>query len=413
MESILSKLNNTEKFVIYCAGEFATLLVQYCSVNGYADKISSCVVTQREPSTPAHILGVPVVELLELKQEEDILIIVAILSENAKHEIDDALRAAGYHNIHFLRKEEFRTINESLADFSADIKCELKRLLVQSQQQYNELFAQNQQHYESLSLLIQSMPVVAETHKQSFGRYKDINKGKNVVICAPGPSLNKYTFNDEYVHIGLNAVIFNENIKLDYYFNQHIPQSYDFGGSGYDIDPAGRHKYLEYFTKLKCVKFLGQKIGADWNISPPFGEFSDSNYCNYYISDVETTHRFFADIRYHFLYGSTSVIFPALQFALFTNPQRIFIVGSDGYSIDTANYYSKEEDNRLNARLPYPSEQENILISTNSRMTEIYKELREFADIRYPNTEIIMVNPVHFKGVFKETRTDEKGRILL
>ena len=56
---------------------------------------------------------------------------------------------------------------------------------------------------------------------------------------------------------------------------------------------------------------------------------------------------------------------------------------------------------------------EMFLPYVNKNMEEIYKELRKFAVIRYPNTEIIMVNPVHFKGIFKETITDENGQIVL
>ncbi len=408
MLNFKQQLQNADRFAIYCAGEFASLLVQYCTENGFGDKITNCIVTKWDRSVPAYILGVPVVELSAWKQEKDILIIIAILSEKGKSEISNFLKVAGYSNLYFMSEEEFRKINQSLIDFSAEIKCELRRLADQRQRQSEQI----QHMYENLSTLIQSMPVVTETHRNTFGKYKDINKGKTVVICAPGPSLNRYQFNETFIHIGVNSVIFNNKLKLDFYFNQHIPANTDFGTNGLDIEPAVRQKYIKYFSESKCIQFLGQKIGKDWNISPPFGEYSNSNYNPYYISDIETTHQFFADIRYNFLYGSTSIIFPALQFALFTNPKRILIVGSDGYNVSKENYYSKYIDEELDKRIANISK-ENFLISVNKKMIEIYKELQKFALIRYPNTEIIMVNPVHFKGIFKETITDESGQILL
>ncbi len=394
------RVQMADNFAVYCAGEFASLLVQYCSANGLADKIVNCVVTEKDQNTPASILGIPVIELKDLHKSEDILFVVAILSEKSKMAINSSLMTAGYRNIYLMSLEEYRAINGYLADFSVDIKSELKRL-----------FSQNQQHYEKLAMLIQSMPLVADTHKQSFDKYKDINKGKTVVVCAPGPSLNRYSFNENYIHIGLNSLLFQDRIKLDYYFNQHIPSEYDFWGNGFDVHLEGRKKYLENYSKLKCVKFIGQLIGNTWNISPPYGEFSNNNYCTYYISDVETTYNFCADIRYSFLYGARSVIFPAMQFAFFTNPQRILLVGCDGYSDSGANYYSKEGDNYLNEVITV--DRNKTLLSINDEMEKIYKDLRKFAVIRYPNTEVIMVNPVRYKGIFRETTTDDAGQIIV
>lgn len=408
MHNFKRQIQNVDKFSIYCAGEFASLVVQYCIENGFGDKIANCIVTKRDRSVPAYILGIPVVELNSWEQERESLVVVAILSEHGRNEISDLLKREGYSNIYFLSEDEFRKINYSLIDFSAEIKCELRRLVVQNQRQSEQI----QQLYEKMSMLIQSMPVVAETHKRTFGKYKDINKGKSVVICAPGPSLNQYQFHDDYIHIGVNAVIFKDKIKLDYYFSQHIPSEFDFWGNGSDVEPASRKKYMEYFSKQECIQFLGQRIGKDWNISPPYGEYSGSAYNVYYTSDLEETHQFFPDIRYNFLYGATSIIFPALQFALFTNPRRIFIVGSDGYDVSGKNYYLNQIEHEMEERITDISK-EMFLPYVNKNMEEIYKELRKFAVIRYPNTEIIMVNPVHFKGIFKETITDENGQIVL
>lgn len=49
------RVQNADKAAVYCAGEFASFLIQYCSVNGLADKIEYCIVTKRDPYTPAYI----------------------------------------------------------------------------------------------------------------------------------------------------------------------------------------------------------------------------------------------------------------------------------------------------------------------------------------------------------------------
>ena len=70
-----------------------------------------------------------------------------------------------------------------------------------------------------------------------------------------------------------------------------------------------------------------------------------------------------------------------MQFALFTNPRRIYLVGCDcssGYFDGTAT--------------PLP----------NEHLVGLWKEIKKFAEIYYPETEIICVNPVGLKGVFKD-----------
>lgn len=411
LETLRATIQSAGQFAVYCAGEFASLFIQYCSSKGFAKKIVSCIVTKREGYTPAHILGVPVIELDVFEQPKDMLIVVTILSPRGKQEIEHVLRTKGYTNLYFLEENVFRDLNEHLADFTADIRCMLERQFAQNFAQNQQQMIESQRQYESLSTLIQSMPLVVETHKQSFGKYKDIYRGKTIVVCAPGPSLNQYAFDDRYIHIGVNSLLFHDKVKLDYYFNQHIPSEYDFWGNGVDVHPIRRKKYLESFPKLKCVKFIGQMVGDGWNISPPFGEVSNAEYGTYYISDRETTHHFCPDIRYGFLYGARSVIFPALQFALFTNPQRILLVGADGYSAASVNYFSEESDAYL--KEAFATNRSEILNDITEGIGDIYKEFKKFAAIRYPNTEIIMVNSVHYKGIFRDTTTDDEGRVLL
>ena len=79
-----------------------------------------------------------------------------------------------------------------------------------------------------------------------------------------------------------------------------------------------------------------------------------------------------------------SIVFPALQFALWTHPKRIYLVGCDcttnGYS------YDKKDKNFLPV---------NTIIET-------YKKFKQFAQKYYPDVEIISINPVGLKGLFKD-----------
>ena len=74
-----------------------------------------------------------------------------------------------------------------------------------------------------------------------------------------------------------------------------------------------------------------------------------------------------------------------MQFILWTNPKRIYLVGCDnslkGYAQGILN-----EANKLNI----------------SRGLEGWIKLKKFAQKFYPDTEIISIHPDGLKGIFKD-----------
>jgi len=78
-----------------------------------------------------------------------------------------------------------------------------------------------------------------------------------------------------------------------------------------------------------------------------------------------------------------SVVFSAIEFALWTNPKRIFLVGCDCTS--TGHFDNATDKTGL---------------PTSMRAT--YVKLKGFAHTYYPDTEIISVNPVGLKGLFRD-----------
>ena len=79
-----------------------------------------------------------------------------------------------------------------------------------------------------------------------------------------------------------------------------------------------------------------------------------------------------------------SVVFPALQFSLWTNPKKIYLVGCDCTTLGYA--YNKNETNFL----------------ITEEIINAYKKFKFFAYKYYPETEIISINPVGLKGIFKD-----------
>jgi hypothetical protein len=98
------------------------------------------------------------------------------------------------------------------------------------------------------------------------------------------------------------------------------------------------------------------------------------------------------DIRFNPLADFFTVVFPALHFALFTNPRRIYLAGCD------TSYFGYADG----------SEQTRKTGAIRSQMThriDGYRRMRDFAAHVFPETEIISINPVTLAGLFSDQVT--------
>jgi hypothetical protein len=106
------------------------------------------------------------------------------------------------------------------------------------------------------------------------------------------------------------------------------------------------------------------------------------------------------DIETQPLMDFGSVSFCAIHFALYTHPEKIFLIGCD-----TSNngYFDKEQP---------PTWRPHMM---NMTMQGYYK-LKKYVSCYYPDIEIISVNPVGLRGVFKDVYTqsyiDEHPEVL-
>ncbi|MBO6281213.1 MAG: hypothetical protein J6N49_01640 [Alphaproteobacteria bacterium] len=80
-----------------------------------------------------------------------------------------------------------------------------------------------------------------------------------------------------------------------------------------------------------------------------------------------------------------TVVLPALQFALWTHPKRIYLVGCD---TTTSGYF---DNKKINGNFLVPNE-----------LVKKYSEFANFAQQYYPDVEIISINPVGLKGIFND-----------
>lgn len=215
-------------------------------------------------------------------------------------------------------------------------------------------------------------------HQKTFGPFKNVNRGKDVVVVGCGPSVNDYVPVAGAVHIGVNAAHRNKKIAFDYLFQQ------DKGPGREMMDSLNA-----YAPDGKCVKFYGIYNEPSWGcMHSTESDVIAGGGLRYRTDSIDwcgpsETH-FSLDIATCPLADYGTVVFSALQFALWTNPKRILLVGCD--CTPSGHFYQAGEKTGLSL----------------GRIFYGYRQFKLFAEHFYPGTEIISVNPVGLKGYFRD-----------
>lgn len=222
---------------------------------------------------------------------------------------------------------------------------------------------------------IQKQISTALLHQKTFTNFKAIHTGKDIVILATGPSLNNFKPIKNAIYIGVNSAFKYDKVKLDYLFAQ---------------DYSGMHDYIDLmdaYTGNDCIKFYGLTTEFDGGYQRVIPEtHAIRAKALRYRTDWEKLDgpfdcSFAYDISSVALGCFGSVVFPAIQFALWTNPKRIYLVGCD---CSNAGHFDKTTGEDM------------------SYLLQPWQKLKKFISVYYPETEIISVNPVGLRGLFKD-----------
>lgn len=226
-------------------------------------------------------------------------------------------------------------------------------------------------------------------HQHAFLPYKNKAAGRDVVIVAGGPTAAEFRPIPNAVYIGVNRAYKLSGVGFDYLFWQ------DFEAV------KGRETIDELcdYRKGKCVKFIGLAGEDCWDRGFVFPEsYVQEIGALRYRTVLGTLDRFAFDLSVQPLADCGSVVFSALQFALWMNPKRLYLVGCDcshgGYFYKGGNV-SASGANTLEL----------------DRVMQGYLWFKRFAQRYYPETEIISVNPVGLKGLFidQKQESEKKG----
>lgn len=226
-------------------------------------------------------------------------------------------------------------------------------------------------------LLLDALGVQA-LHGRTFPKYKNRFAGLDVVLVACGPTAAEYHPLEGAVHIGVNSAYRLPNVKLDFLFAQDCA-----------ADLRVRRKELVGYRRGDCVKFfgiLGADVCGEGNSTWSESDALEAGAERYYIREGVRGQPGLIphDISTHPLADYQNVVFAALQFALWTNPRAIYLVGCDCTS--GVGHFDSKRSNWLDLGAVFAG----------------YDDIKVFAEKWYPDTRIFVVRPVGLKGRFDE-----------
>jgi len=234
------------------------------------------------------------------------------------------------------------------------------------------------------------------TNNQTFTKYKNVNDGKEVVICGAGPTFKKYIPLKGVLHVALNRALLNEKIKFDYFIAD------DYSGISFMLD---------YLEKYNCTKFLGHQTGVTDGREIPESFARKAKAERYYSDSFMVKDGYdsvpVVDINYLPVGNMPNIALAALQIVLFTNPKRIYLVGCDASS--SGHYNEKGISEEL--KNIHEKDLKMAVSTSNAKVIECWQRLKLFIEVNYPDVEIVSVNPVGLKGLFKDCYQDENGEL--
>lgn len=237
-----------------------------------------------------------------------------------------------------------------------------------------------------LTCVLSRYMLAAHYNSRAFSEYKGAFAGRDVVLLAAGPSVNDFIPIPDAVYIGMNRSFLFDKVKLDFLFA---------------IDMLGIESFLDDFAKYRgnnCVKFIGdQNEGAGRDIPESYLLKLDN--ARKYKTDIfiDTGGKIPVDMNVLPVWNSNSIAHQAMQFALFGNPRRIYLVGCDCSGIHSGHFVNGASDQRMIGAFS-----NEFWAASKDALIGGWLHLRDFAAVYYPDTEIISVNPVGLRGIFKD-----------
>jgi len=228
-------------------------------------------------------------------------------------------------------------------------------------------------------------------NKSLLANFKGKHEGQSAIVFGTGPSLKKFKWSllpeIPDVSAGVNYIIFQHDIKLDYYFSSHYIHR-----PGYNPPVHYANKIIERSWQNKDMKvFIGSSPYARW------AEFSIKHVNKMHNATVfELTNKvgsgYFANDIVSMPFYNHSIIFSPIQLLLYAGIKKLYLVGCDcggNHScIDVKDGTGKIQSERE--------------ANHHVNFKRHWRKFVRFKMRHYPNLEVISINPVRLEGMFTD-----------
>lgn len=263
---------------------------------------------------------------------------------------------------------------------SVKIKPTLKQILNES------LKSLHNENADLKKLILNQNTQIQATmlHPYTFAKYRNYFAGKDVVLVCTGPTAKNYEPIPGAIHIGVNGAIYLEKINLDYLFIQDNTihqlgnERLNIDANNYRPDTCKKFYGIIASDRLKTIKRNIERI--------PLSYANHPNISQYILEDIPCNNWAY-DLSREPIGDFFGTPFSAMQFILYANPKKIYLVGCDcsnGYAYNNRDNY----------------------IPVTGQKTIWIEQVKPYIENYFKDTEIISINPVGLKGLFKDLYTD-------
>ena len=383
LDGALELIRDFYEVIIFHAGHAENqckLLLDYLKYTDTINKIRCVAVKEVSFGKAQNFINeIPIMPLENLRHFRKTALFIVVGDEKDFNLVNIQLRLCGCSKVIFATNDVFVQAQNQLDDMLRNGQILLWHLRTLDEKM------------NSLALRVDEQNEVQTANTAAFAEYHNAFRGKKVVIVGSGPTAKYYEPIPDAIHIALNQSWKLENVNFDYLFT-------------YDVIADAKKKEFpisEGFDKICKKIFIGRYVERNPSIVVNYPDdvvfkLKDKG-SFYYIGAVNSDQRIYRDICSHplFVYGSVS--FQALQFALFTSPAEIYLVGCDTTTND-GYFYNDSQLNTQRLSVSY------VKIG--------YARMKLFAQHYYPETKIISLNPVGLRGLFQDEYTGNYQKAL-
>lgn len=217
-------------------------------------------------------------------------------------------------------------------------------------------------------------------NNQAFGCFKNYFNDQSCVISGTGPSLLEYKPISGAIHIGCNRCLFLNTLIYDiYFFNDWDRTTEEYRKHIINYKPNIK-KFFGTFPKeysFGCSEEIANMGNATlYDMEGPGGGTYQKDIDIYCVGD-----------------GGQSTVFVQMQFALFSGFKTIYIVGCDIDNLNKKNKPSEKYFYNVDFIKDY---------KWYAPLKKNWNKMKTFIDTHYPEVEIISINPLGLKGLFKD-----------